>query len=64
MLVLSRKPNEVIMIGDHIKMYVLGIQGQQIRLGFEAPQEVTIHRLEIFERIQQEKTNDKTLEEN
>lgn len=59
MLVLSRKPNEVIMIGNNIKVSVLSIRGQQIRLGFEAPEEITIHRLEIFEKIQQEKITNK-----
>lgn len=47
MLVLSRKSNEQILVGDFIKITVLGIQGNQVRLGFEAPNDVAILRAEL-----------------
>ena len=54
MLVLSRKRNEQIVIGDNIVITVVDIQGDKARLGFEAPNDVAIHRREIYERIQRE----------
>lgn len=57
MLILGRKVGEKVMIGDNITVSFLGINGSQIRLGFEAPEDVVIHREEIFEKIQ--KTNEK-----
>lgn len=64
MLILSRKPNEAIIINGNIKVIVLGAQGQQIRLGFEAPKNIEIHREEIFEKIQQQKANPNAVNEN
>jgi carbon storage regulator len=55
MLILSRRPGESLIIGDNISINVLGIQGNQVRLGIEAPREVTVHREEIYARIQAEK---------
>lgn len=55
MLILSRRINQAIIINDHVKVHVLAVQGQQIKLGFEAPKDVEIHRKEVFERIQKEK---------
>ena len=55
MLILSRRPGESLIIGDNIIINVLGIQGNQVRLGIEAPREVTVHREEIYARIQAEK---------
>ncbi len=55
MLILTRKPNEAIMINDDIKVVFLGTQGRQIRLGFEAQKNIEIHREEIFNKIQQQK---------
>ena len=55
MLVLTRRIGESILIGDRINLMVLGIRGSQVRLGFDEPKDVTVHRSEIHERIQQEK---------
>jgi carbon storage regulator len=57
MLILSRKPGETIVIGDDIKIVVLGIEGRQVRIGIDAPKEVSVHREEIYEKIQVEKDN-------
>ncbi|MBO0997839.1 carbon storage regulator CsrA [Bacillus sp. SD075] len=54
MLVLTRKPNEAIMIGDDIEITILSIEGEQIKLGINAPKNVDIHRKEIYLSIQQE----------
>lgn len=51
MLVLSRKLGERIVIGDQVTIVVLAISGQRIKLGFEAPPEVPIHRFEVHDRI-------------
>ena len=59
MLVLTRKLGETIVIGDNIIIKVVDIHGKQIRLGIEAPSEITIFRGEIYERIQQENKNPK-----
>lgn len=50
MLVLSRKMGERIIIGDNIELVVIRIQGDKVRLGFEAPEDVTIHREEIYRK--------------
>ena len=54
MLLLSRRLGETIMIGDNIEITVLGISGNQVRLGFEAPVENPIHRKEVFDKIKAE----------
>jgi carbon storage regulator len=54
MLALTRRPNETIVIGDDITITILSIHGNQVRLGIEAPKDVSIHRSEIYARIQQE----------
>ena len=54
MLVLTRKLGETVLINENISVTVLGIQGGQIKLGFTAPKDVTIHREEIAERIKRE----------
>lgn len=54
MLVLTRKVNQSIMIGDEIEVVVLGVRGEQVRLGIKAPRNVTVHRREIYEAIQRE----------
>ena len=52
MLILTRRTNEVIVINDDIRLTVLGIKGNQIRLGIDAPADVEVHRQEVWERIQ------------
>ena len=54
MLVLSRKAEESMFIGDNIKITVLDIRGGQVRIGITAPQDIKIHREEIYDRINQE----------
>lgn len=54
MLVLSRKKNESIMIGDDIEVVIVEIKGDQIKLGVKAPRNVTVHRAEVYEEIQME----------
>jgi len=51
MLVLSRKKNECIVIGDHVVVTVVEIRGDKVRLGIEAPKEVTVHRREVYDKI-------------
>lgn len=54
MLVLSRQRDESIFIGDHIKITVVDIRGDKVRLGIEAPTEIPVHRQEVYEAIQRE----------
>lgn len=54
MLILTRKIDTSILIGDDVKIIVLGIKGNQVRLGIDAPKNITVHRQEIYKRIQQE----------
>jgi carbon storage regulator len=55
MLILTRRIGERVMIGDEIEVVVLGVKGNQVRLGFKAPKELPVHRQEIYERVQREK---------
>jgi len=57
-LVLTRKIGERVMIGDEIVVTVLGVKGNQVRLGITAPEATPIHREEIYQRIQQERKDD------
>ncbi len=52
MLVLSRKKNESIIINDHITVTVVEIRGDKVRLGIDAPKDVTVHRREVYDAIQ------------
>jgi carbon storage regulator len=58
MLVLSRKKDEKIVIGDSITLMVIEIRGDKVRLGIEAPRDVTVHREEVYEAIKRENTPD------
>lgn len=55
MLILTRRVGETLMVGDNVSVTVLGVKGNQVRIGVNAPKEVAIHREEIFQRIQREK---------
>lgn len=55
MLILTRRISESIILGDDVKITVLGVKGNQVRLGIDAPKHLSVHREEIYERIQQEK---------
>lgn len=59
MLVLSRRLGETLIIGDDVKISVLGISGNQVRLGIDAPKDISVHREEVFLRIQDEQKIDK-----
>ena len=54
MLALTRKKGESIMVGNDVELVVLSVQGDQVKLGFVAPKNITIHRKEIYEQIQEE----------
>lgn len=54
MLILTRRISESVIIGDDVKITVLGVKGSQVRLGIDAPKEISVHREEIYERIKQE----------
>jgi carbon storage regulator len=62
MLILTRRPQETLVVGDNIKVQVLGVKGGQVRLGVEAPREVPVYREEIWVRIKQNKSKSGKLE--
>ncbi len=57
MLVLTRKPDQSIMVGSDIEITVLEVRGEQVRLGIRAPRATAVHRKEVFEQISQENQN-------
>ena len=56
MLILTRRAGETVMIGSDVTITVLGVKGNQVRIGINAPKDVAVHREEIYERIQSEKS--------
>ncbi|MEM7026826.1 MAG: carbon storage regulator CsrA [Pseudomonadota bacterium] len=63
MLILTRRVGESLMIGDEVNVTVLGIRGNQVRIGVNAPKDVAVHREEIYDRIQKEQSGEQAAEE-
>jgi carbon storage regulator len=59
MLVLSRQKDESIMIGDNVEITIVDVRGDKVRLGITAPKEIPVHRREVYEAIQREKSEKK-----
>ncbi len=62
MLILTRKIGESLIIGNNIEVIILGVKGTQVRLGVTAPKDITVHREEIYKKLQLERENTNKLE--
>jgi len=58
MLILTRRIAESLMVGDEVTITVLGVKGNQVRIGIDAPKDIQVHREEIYEKIQREKDDE------
>lgn len=58
MLILTRRIGEVLIIGDEVKLTVLGVRGNQVRIGVDAPRSVAVHRKEIYDQVQKNLDNE------
>ncbi len=63
MLILTRRVGETVMIGDDVTITVLGVKGNQVRVGINAPKTVAVHREEIYERIKREQQSEEVAEQ-
>jgi carbon storage regulator len=57
MLILTRRVGETLVVGDNVTVTVLGVKGNQVRIGVNAPRDISVHREEIYQRIRKEKDN-------
>lgn len=61
MLILTRRMNETLVVGDDVRVTVLGVNGNQVRIGVKAPRNIPVHREEIYEKIKKERSSDSGL---